>query len=78
MKTAIDWFNGRARGFDAQGREVRAHWTTGATGMIGASYDGALPIGAATLGVEGLKAIVPVAGVSSSSTTAASSGTVVD
>ena len=33
--------------------------------MIGTSYVGTLPIGAATLGVEGLKAIVPIAGVSS-------------
>ena len=33
--------------------------------MIGTSYDGTLPIGAATLGVDGLKAIVPIAGVSS-------------
>ena len=78
MKAAIDWFNGRARGFDAQGQEVRAHWTTGATGMIGTSYDGTLPIGAATLGVEGLKAIVPVAGVSSYYDHRRSSGTVIN
>ena len=65
IKAAIDWFNGNGNGFDETGAPVRAYWTTGATAMIGTSYDGTLPIGAATLGVEGLKAIVPIAGVSS-------------
>src|SRR5262245_20973964 len=65
MKAVIDWFGGRGRAFDADGREVTAYWTTGATAMIGTSYVGTLPIGAATLGVDGLKAIVPIAGVSS-------------
>ena len=78
IKAAIDWFNGRARGFDAQGQEVRAHWTTGATAMIGTSYDGTLPIGAATLNVEGLNAIVPVAGVSSYYDHRRSYGTVIN
>ena len=65
MKAVIDWFNGRGRAFDADGKPVTAFWTTGATAMIGTSYVGTLPIGAASLGVEGLKAIVPIAGVSS-------------
>jgi X-Pro dipeptidyl-peptidase len=65
MKAVIDWFNGQGRAFDADGREVNAYWTTGATAMIGTSYVGTLPIGAASLGVTGLKAIVPIAGVSS-------------
>ena len=65
MKAVIDWFNGIGRAFDADGKEVKAYWTTGATAMIGTSYVGTLPIGAASLGVEGLKAIVPIAGVSS-------------
>ena len=78
IKAAIDWFNNRARGFDAQGQEVRASWTTGATAMIGTSYDGTLPIGAATLGVEGLKAIVPIAGVSSYYDHRRSYGTVIN
>jgi X-Pro dipeptidyl-peptidase len=65
IKAVIDWFNGKGHAFDAEGAEVRAYWTTGATAMIGTSYVGTLPIGAATLGIEGLKAIVPVAGVSS-------------
>ena len=65
MKAVIDWFNGIGRAWDADGREVKAYWTTGATAMIGTSYVGTLPIGAASLGVAGLKAIVPIAGVSS-------------
>jgi X-Pro dipeptidyl-peptidase len=65
MKAVIDWFNGKGRAFDAEGQEVKAYWTTGATSMIGTSYVGTLPIGAASIGVDGLKAIVPIAGVSS-------------
>ena len=65
MKAVIDWFNGKGRAFDVDGQEVKAYWTTGATTMIGTSYVGTLPIGAASLGVDGLKAIVPIAGVSS-------------
>ena len=65
MKAVIDWFGGKGRAFDVDGNEVKAYWTTGATAMIGTSYVGTLPNGAASLGVEGLKAIVPIAGVSS-------------
>jgi X-Pro dipeptidyl-peptidase len=38
-----------------------ADWTTGKVGMIGTSYNGTLPVAAATTGVEGLEAIVPIA-----------------
>jgi X-Pro dipeptidyl-peptidase len=65
IKAVIDWFNGQGHAFDGDNKEVQAYWTTGATTMIGTSYVGTLPIGAATLGVAGLKAIVPIAGVSS-------------
>jgi X-Pro dipeptidyl-peptidase len=65
MKAVIDWLNGKGTAFDQDNNPVDAYWTTGATTMIGTSYDGTLPIGAATLGVEGLKAIVPIAGVTS-------------
>jgi X-Pro dipeptidyl-peptidase len=65
MKAVIDWFNGQANGYDASGNPVTAYWTTGKTTMIGVSYDGTLPIAAASTGVAGLKAIVPIAGVSS-------------
>ncbi len=62
-KAVIDWLNGRARGFDApeSGNEVRAFWSTGKVGMTGTSYNGTLPVAAATTGVAGLEAIIPVA-----------------
>jgi X-Pro dipeptidyl-peptidase len=61
-KAVIDWLNGRARGFTLPegGEEVRAHWSTGQVGMTGTSYNGTLPLAAATTGVEGLEAIIPV------------------
>lgn len=65
MKAVIDWFNGIGNAHDQSGNAVTAYWTTGATTMIGVSYDGTLPIAAASTGVEGLKSIVPIAGVSS-------------
>lgn len=66
-KAVIDWLNGRARGFTtADGDEqVVASWSDGKVGMIGTSYDGTLALAAATTGVDGLKAIIPVAPVSS-------------
>ena len=60
-KAVIDWLNGRARGFrTVDGDEqVRATWTTGKVGMTGTSYNGTLPLAAATTGVEGLEAVIP-------------------
>jgi len=62
-KAVIDWLNGRAKGFTRPdgGDEVTAHWSTGKVGMTGTSYNGTLCIAAATTGVEGLAAIIPVA-----------------
>jgi X-Pro dipeptidyl-peptidase len=63
MKFVIDWLNGRAKGFTSPtGREeVRAtSWSTGKVGMIGTSYEGTLPLAAATTGVQGLEVVVPV------------------
>ncbi len=62
-KAVIDWLNGRARGFTTiDGNEqVYATWSTGKVGMTGTSYNGTLPIAAATTGVDGLEAIVPIA-----------------
>ena len=63
-KAVIDWLNGRARGFSADGREVFATWSNGNVGMSGVSYNGTLPTMVATTGVEGLKAIIPIAAIS--------------
>lgn len=64
-KAAVDWLNGRARGWTPEGVPVKAGWSTGNVGMIGQSYNGTLPNMAAATGVPGLKAIVPIAGISS-------------
>jgi X-Pro dipeptidyl-peptidase len=62
-KAVIDWLNGRAKGFTTpDGDEpVVADWCTGKVGMTGTSYNGTLPIAAATTGVVGLEAIIPIA-----------------
>jgi X-Pro dipeptidyl-peptidase len=62
-KAVIDWLNGRAPGYTTpDGDEtVEAFWTNGKVGMTGTSYNGTLPLAAATTGVEGLEAIIPVA-----------------
>lgn len=78
MQAVIDWFNGNGTGYDQDGNVVTAYWTTGATAMIGTSYDGTLPLAAAATGVEGLKAIVPVAAVSSYYDHRRSYGTVIN
>ncbi|WP_214108026.1 Xaa-Pro dipeptidyl-peptidase [Acrocarpospora catenulata] len=64
-KSVVDWLNGRAKAYDASGREVTATWTTGKVGMIGTSYNGTLPNAVASTGVEGLEAIVPISAISS-------------
>ena len=62
-KAVIDWLNGRAKGFTTPDgtMEVKAAWCTGKVGMTGTSYNGTIPVAAATTGVKGLEAIIPVA-----------------
>ena len=62
-KAVIDWLCGRAKGFSSRtGSEtVKAYWSTGKVGMTGTSYNGTIPLAAATTGVEGLEAIIPIA-----------------
>ena len=62
-KAVIDWLCGRAKGYtERDGKEeVTAFWSTGKVGMTGTSYNGTLPLAAATTGVEGLEAIIPIA-----------------
>ncbi len=62
-KAVIDWLNGRATGYTTpDGSEtVTAYWSTGKVGMTGTSFDGTLPLAAATTGVDGLEAIIPIA-----------------
>ncbi|TAK16626.1 MAG: Xaa-Pro dipeptidyl-peptidase [Acidobacteria bacterium] len=64
-KAVIDWLNRRAKGFSKiDGTDadlVTAKWSTGKVGMTGTSYNGTIPVAAATTGVAGLEAIIPVA-----------------
>jgi X-Pro dipeptidyl-peptidase len=64
-KAVIDWLNGRATAYDAQGNKVEATWSNGHAGMIGKSYDGTLANGVAATGVKGLDTIVPISAISS-------------
>ncbi|MEV0583657.1 Xaa-Pro dipeptidyl-peptidase [Nonomuraea sp. NPDC050310] len=64
-KAVIDWLNGRAPGFRADGTPVAADWTTGKAAMIGKSYDGTLANAVAATGVRGLETIVPISAISS-------------
>lgn len=62
-KAVVDWLCGRAKGFTepTDGEPVTAFWSTGKVGMTGTSYNGTIPLAAATTGVEGLEAIIPIA-----------------
>lgn len=62
-KAVIDWLCGRAKGYTTPDgdEEVKATWCTGKVGMTGTSYNGTLPLAAATTGVQGLEAIIPIA-----------------
>ncbi|MFD1613673.1 Xaa-Pro dipeptidyl-peptidase [Gelatiniphilus marinus] len=62
-KAVIDWLNGRAKGYTEPygNKEVKAFWSTGKVGMTGTSYNGTIPLAAATTSVEGLEVIIPVA-----------------
>lgn len=62
-KAVIDWLCGRAKGYSTRTgqEEVKAYWSTGKVGMTGTSYNGTLPLAAATTGVEGLEVIIPIA-----------------
>lgn len=66
FKSVIDWLNGRGRAFTDLTRtiEIKAHWCTGDVAMSARSYLGTMCIGVAATGVEGLKTILPEAGIS--------------
>lgn len=62
-KAVINWLCGRAKGYASpdNNEEVKAFWSTGKVGMTGTSYNGTIPLAAATTGVDGLEAIIPIA-----------------
>ncbi|HEX9823689.1 MAG TPA: CocE/NonD family hydrolase [Actinomycetota bacterium] len=65
-KAVIDWLNGRATAYTTRTStdEIVADWASGQVGMLGTSYNGTIPIGVASTGVEGLDAIVPISAIS--------------
>ncbi|NKE61140.1 CocE/NonD family hydrolase [Lentzea sp. PSKA42] len=65
VRAVVDWLNGRAKAFYADGRPAVASWSTGNVGMLGVSYNGTLPNAAAAAGIPGVKTIVPIAAISS-------------
>ena len=62
-KAVIEWLCGKGKGYTTPDgfEQVNASWSTGKVGMTGTSYNGTLPLAAATTGVEGLEAIIPIA-----------------
>jgi X-Pro dipeptidyl-peptidase len=62
-KAVIQWLTGKDNGYTSRvgDEKVDAYWSTGKVGMTGTSYNGTLPLAAATTGVEGLEVIIPVA-----------------
>jgi len=62
-KAVIDWLCNRKNGYTTPygNEKVDAFWSTGKVGMTGTSYNGTIPLAAATTGVEGLEAIIPIA-----------------
>lgn len=66
FKAVIDWLNGRCRAFTnkTDNIEIKASWCTGNVAMSAKSYLGTMCIGVAATGVEGLKTILPEAGIS--------------
>lgn len=66
FRAVIDWLCGRARAYaDPAGSQlVEADWCTGKVAMTGKSYLGTMCVAVASTGVEGLEAIIPVAGIS--------------
>lgn len=62
-KSVVEWLTGKRKGYKERtgSEEVEAYWSTGKVGMTGTSYNGTIPLAAATTGVEGLEAIIPIA-----------------
>lgn len=66
FRSVIDWLNGRVRAFTnkTDNVEIKASWCSGNVAMTAKSYLGTMCIGVAATGVEGLKTIIPEAGIS--------------
>lgn len=67
FKCVIEWLTGDRVAYTDKTSNIaiEAEWSNGSVGMTGRSYGGTTQFGLATTGVEGLKTIVPVAGIAS-------------
>lgn len=67
FKDVIEWLHGDRVAYTDKTSNipVTADWSNGNVGMTGRSYAGTTQFGLATTGVEGLRTIVPVAGIAS-------------
>ena len=65
FKFVVEWLHGdRAAYADREGTvQTEADWSNGNVAMTGRSYAGTMPFAVATTGVEGLKTIIPIAGI---------------
>lgn len=67
FKNIIEWVNGKRKAYTDKNSnvEIKADWATGNVAMTGLSWAGTTTFGVAATGVEGLKTIVPAAGIAS-------------
>ena len=67
FKNIIEWLNGKRVAYTdkTSNIQIKADWANGKVGMTGLSWAGTSTFGVATTGVEGLKTIVPAAGIAS-------------
>lgn len=67
FKNIIQWINGKRRAYtDRENNiEIKADWANGNVGMTGLSWAGTSTFGVGATGVQGLKTIVPAAGIAS-------------
>ncbi len=66
-KAVVEWLAGNRIAYSdrTHNMEIKADWSNGNVAMTGCSYGGTLPYEVATTGVEGLKTIIPAAGIAS-------------
>ncbi len=66
-KCVVEWLAGNRKAYTdrVSNIEIKADWSNGNVAMTGTSYGGTLPYEVATTGVEGLKTIIPMAGIAS-------------
>lgn len=66
-RCVVEWLTGKRTAYTdkTHNLSISADWSNGNVAMTGCSYGGTLPYEVATTGVEGLKTIIPFAGIAS-------------